>query len=694
MADSPSRDAAAGLPRELTDLVLELSVAVHKHAMYPMGHPALSRVADGILTRADRLFMEREQIAIGVARRQLIVEGVATDPDHPVLRRLAESLHAHQLGAVSLLRGLEAGEVGAALRALATEPDYGGALGLQAPDVRPSWPHVRLHPLTFDNLAIVAPADGEGEPAPGARQSHGAELWLGLAQAALAGDSREAGITPHDTTPEVLARAIDERAGAQAYDQVIAGYLLQITQALRTATGPEAEALKARTSGLISALQPDTLRRLVRTSRTESGPHEFVRDAVQGLRVDAVLEVLKATADVAGETISHGLIRMLTKLAAHARGSAVTTRVVAEDALRGQVTRLLADWKLADPNPESYGRLLQQLATSATATADDAGDTADEPETTPSLRLVQMGLELGDLGTLGARAAARQVEQGDIGAMVALLDQPPPVAGHAADALREQLRAPGVITRLLAEEPVNFTALDALLPSMTAEQHEPLLEALAESDNRVTRRRLLDRLAQAPLDLSSLIAARLSDPRWHVQRNMLLLLERTERVPAGFSAAPWMGHDDWRVRYEAVRLALTLPAERDAAVRASLAERQPRIIAAGLAALAGECPPDLVDQVAAVATDATLPDDTRVLALRVLEGASAAEALATFTSLVDGGRTLLGRARLAPATPAMLASLGALARRFADEPAARPYLKLAHASSQPGVRAVVETPTP
>ncbi|MCC6991608.1 MAG: hypothetical protein IT181_21585 [Acidobacteria bacterium] len=655
--------------------------------MYPPGHPALARVADGVLQRLARLFVDREQVAIGVARRQLIVEGVATDQAHPVLRRLAESLHAHQLGAVSLLRGVDVAEVSAALRVLATEPEQGGAIGLRPPETRPSWPHIRLHPLTFDNLAIVS--GPEGEAAAGPRSSHGAELWLGLAQAALAGDGpRETPAAMADTAPETLARAIDAHTGAQAYDQVIAGYLLQIAQALRSASGAEAEALRARTSGLISALQPATLRRLVRTSRTESGPHEFVRDAVQGLRVDAVLEVLKATADVTGETISHGLIRMLTKLAAHAEGSAARVRTVAEDALRGQVTRLLADWKLADPNPESYGRLLQQLATSVTP---DAQNAADEPEAEAdsSLRLVQMGLELGDLGTLGSRAATRQLELGGIGPLVHLLDAPPATAGVAADALRERLRAKGVLTRLLASEPVDFAALDALLPSMTVEEHEPVLDALANSESRVTRRRLLDRLVQSPRDLSSIIAARLSDPRWHVLRNMLLLLERTERVPLGFSARPWLTHDDWRVRYEAVRLALTLPADRDFAVRAALAERQPRIIAVGLAALPGECPPALAGLVARLAGDATLPDDTRVLALRVLQDGPEPDTLTTLTALVDGGRTFFGRVKLAPPTPVSLEALRGLAARFADDPAARPYLTLAQASPLPAVREAV-----
>ncbi len=676
MAEATGRADTPSVPKDLNDLVLDLSVAVHKHAMYPLGHPALARVAEGVVHRAARLFATREQIAIGVARRQLIVEGTPTDEANPVLRRLAENLHAHQLGAVTLVRGLGAGELAEALRALSVEPEHGGPIGLQPPDVRHKWPHIGLHPLTFDNLSIVTPTDEQAAPG-----SVGADLWLGLAQAALAGDSHTTDAPTHGASTEEIARAIDQRDGAHAYDQVIAGYLMQITQALRSATGAEAEALRAKTSGLVAMLQPSTLRRLVRTSRSGSGSQEFVRDAVRGLRVDAVLEILKATADVSGETISHGLVRMLTKLAAHAAAGAVRVRSDAEEALRGQVSRLLEDWKLADPNPESYSRLLQQLATSEQDDADALAETIEDP----SLRLVQMGLELGGLGVLGTRAAARQIDAGHIGAVIALLDAPPPAAGPAADELRMQLRTPGALARLLSEEPVDFPALDSLLPSMTVAEHEPLLDALAESHNRMTRRRLIDRLAQSKLDLSAPIADRLSDPRWHVVRNMLLLLERRRQVPPGFSTVPYLQHDDWRVRYEAVRLALTLPDDAEPALQMALAERQPRIIAVGLSALPGECPPALVEQVTQLAADATLPEDTRVLALRVLEDAAQPECLSTLTALVDGGRTLFGRVKLAAASPISLGALRVLARHFGDDPAAAPFLKLARASSSADV---------
>jgi hypothetical protein len=44
-----------------------------------------------------------------------------------------------------------------------------------------------------------------------------------------------------------VARAIDEPGRAEAYDQVIVGYLLQIARELKDTTGLEASALRRRT---------------------------------------------------------------------------------------------------------------------------------------------------------------------------------------------------------------------------------------------------------------------------------------------------------------------------------------------------------------------------------------------------------------------------------------------------------------
>src|SRR5205809_7467955 len=116
----------AALSRELADFLIELSIALHKHSMYPEGHPSLAPAATSVTRRAEHLFENRTTLALGVARQQLVIEGVATDPKNPLLAELAGRLHRHHLGAVTFHRGLRVSDVVEVLKTLPVEPDPSG----------------------------------------------------------------------------------------------------------------------------------------------------------------------------------------------------------------------------------------------------------------------------------------------------------------------------------------------------------------------------------------------------------------------------------------------------------------------------------------------------------------------------------------------------------------------------------------
>src|ERR1043166_3603970 len=105
---APPSDKAA-LSRDLADFLIELSIALHKHAMYPEGHPSLAPAAAAVTRRAAHLVHDR-----------------AAGPKHPVLRELAGRLHRHHLGAITFRRGVEEAEVADALRTLAIEAERTG----------------------------------------------------------------------------------------------------------------------------------------------------------------------------------------------------------------------------------------------------------------------------------------------------------------------------------------------------------------------------------------------------------------------------------------------------------------------------------------------------------------------------------------------------------------------------------------
>ena len=663
----------ATLSRDLADFLIELSIALHKHAMYPEGHPSLSPAAAGVTRRAALLLEDRATVSLGVARNQLVIEGVATDPKHPVLRELAGRLHRHHLGAITFRRGVEQEEVADALRTLAIEAERTGQpLGLGDRDRLAAWPHVQLHALTYERLELTDQAGPVGEG-----DARAAQLWVGLARAALATAPEDTRPTP--TEPAVIAQAIDQHSKAEAtgYDQVIVGYLLQIAAELKTAGSTEAAALRRRTSRLIRTLKPETLQRLVGMGGDFAQRRQFVSDAADGMAVDAVLDILKAAAETSHETISHSLVRLLSKLAVHAEAGAAPVRPQADAALREQVQRLLAGWTLPDPNPGAYGAALHRMARAAPAGVPRTDHHATEPD-----RLVAMALEIGTMGPRLPAAVGRVVAEGRLAQLLDALE------GGAADTaaaatVRAQIATAGAVQQIVARAPIDFKLLERLVPLVGAAAAPPLLAALAVAESRGARRGLLAQLAKMGAEIAPFVIARLDDSRWYVTRNLLALLEQLGPPPAGFSAAPYMRHTDARVRWQAVKLQLKLPAERDEALVVGLRDQDPRTLrlALGLAVALQACPDTAVPLLVNRAIDRTLPGDLRALAVRALGYTRAPAALETLLQITAGGRTLFGREKLAAKSPELLVALAALATGWRHDPRARARLAIAASST-------------
>ena len=663
------------LSRDLADFLIELSIALHKHAMYPEGHPSLAPAAAGVTRRAALLLEDRATVSLGVARHQLVIEGVATDPKHPVLRELAGRLHRHHLGAITFRRGVEEGEVADALRTLAVEAERTGQpLGLGPRERLAAWPHVQLHALTYERLELT---DEAGRSPAGEGDARAAQLWVGLARAALATAPEDT--RPPSTEPAVIAQAIDQHSKAEAtgYDQVIVGYLLQIAAELKTAGSTEAAALRRRTSRLIRTLKPETLQRLVGMGGDFAQRRQFVSDAADGMAVDAVLDILKAAAETSHETISHSLVRLLSKLAVHAEAGAAPVRAQADAALREQVQRLLAGWTLPDPNPGAYGAALHRMARAAPAGAPRTDHHATEPD-----RLVAMALEIGTMGPRLPAAVGRVVAEGRLAQLLDALE------GGAADTaaaatVRAQIATAGAVQQIVARAPIDFKLLERLVPLVGAAAAPPLLDALAVAESRGARRGLLAQLAKMGAEIAPFVIARLEDSRWYVTRNLLALLEELGPPPAGFSAAPYMRHTDARVRWQAVKLQLKLPAERDEALVAGLRDQDPRTLrlALGLAVALQTCPDTAVPLLVNRATDRTLPGDLRALAVRALGYTRAPAALETLLQITAGGRTLFGREKLAAKSPELLVALAALATGWRHDPRARARLAIAASST-------------
>lgn len=688
--------------------------------MYPEGHPSLAPAADAVAARLAGILLERGTLSLGVARNQLIIEGVATDPRNPVLHDLADRLHRHHLGAISFSTGVSGAELEEALKILALEADrMDEPLGLRPTSRIPAWPHVRLFPITFDRLELVGDAEGEG----GVEVSGGraGQLWVGLARAALAAEGAVAppareklpeplafrpepsplseteiesalaeakpGQIEHDVAdPDTVAKAIESHERGTAYDQVIVGYLLQIAEELKATGAAGGVALKKKMSKLITALDDRTLSRLLEMGGDINQRRQFLLDASQGMAVDAVVDLVRAATET-GAPISEAMLRMLTKLAHHAERGPAARRPIAEGALREQVAELLRGWSLADPNPDAYALALQRMS-ALTPTLVAAEEAAYAPE---PLRIVQMAAESGAMGPPVKRAIEQLLASGRAGDLLQILEGPGR-ENAVINALRERLVDPRLLAGILSGHPVDFALADRLIEALGARAIEPLLDVLAESESRQVRRAIIDRLLRRPEDLRPALAARLADARWYVVRNVLYLAAELPG-PAAVDASPFRLHEDPRVRREALRVLFKQPEERTRTLCTALTDADSRVVRLALAALSdGGVPEPAVPLLANLAGDEEQDVELRVPAVRALGAHGSRAALEVLLRLAEvKRRTFIGNLIAGGHTsPVLLAAIAALGPHRGDPRARERLMAITNGRDPDAARAAAE----
>ncbi|MEJ2206237.1 MAG: hypothetical protein P8170_19270 [Gemmatimonadota bacterium] len=674
--NTPTGKARATLSPTLGAFLIELSIGVHRYGMYPKGHPALESVARNIALRLEELLKTRASLSIGVADRRLVVEGTVTDQGHPVLADLARRLHDHQLGAVSFQQGVTEEEIARLVETLAVEVDRGGqAIGLRPPDEIPRSAHTAVHPLGYGQLSLRADEEGDFRGADRA-----SVLWLGLAQAAMA--SEEVLAEAPDTA--TIARSIQARRGESGYDEVIVGYLLQLSDELKGRGGGD---VGNQVAELVKSLDGETLARLLHLGGSAQQRRRFLLSANEGLDVVTVVRLLEAAATSGRQTISTSMTRMLNKLATHASRRGGGSRASADVALREHVEALIDDWGLEDPNPVAYTGTLDAMARAASVFKLHEGELED---ISGSARIVEMALELDAYGPIVSRAATDLVNRGEADLLVGRLNEAD-AESVTARRIREEVTHEDGIELMLSRGRLGRPMLRVLTGLMGDEAAERLLDVLEQSEIRSVRRLVFEMLAELGPSVAEEAVARLDDPRWFVQRNMLALLKRLDAMPSGFEPRRYLEHEDGRVRLEAVSLALTRKEGRERTLVAALSDPDEQVARIALLTLQRDVPdsvlPTLVRRV--VANDER-SDEIRALGATIASRIRSPLALNALLELATAGRTFFGKPKVAPASPMVLAALRGLARTWPGEGSAVKLLGQAARSKDPRVRAAGE----
>ncbi|HEX2693869.1 MAG TPA: hypothetical protein VHL12_07475 [Gemmatimonadaceae bacterium] len=706
-AAPPSAPAAPGTPRsgvttlsrELADFLVEFSITLNKHAIYPSKHPLLDVAIDGVANRLGLLFDEnRDSLSIGVARRQLIIEGVATDPQNPVLKELAQRLHKHHVGAIKFIRGMGRDELADTLAALAVDPVRSERpIGHDLDRVGELWNHVRFFPLTYDRLQLIE--DDPDAEAPSLDQmaaGRATQLWIGLARAALVSDISTDPAKSDDAAdnaalePATVARAIDEHQREEAYDQVIVGYLLQIGEELRTADGPESLGLQRRVSRLVGSLKKSTLEKLLEMGGDKAQRRKFLLDASQGITVEAVIDLVKAASAAEGQTVSHSMLRMLSKLAHHP--SMTGARSKTDPTVRDIMRRLVDDWSLDDPNPEGYRRVLETMSASRAAADPNAVHsviTECEPE-----RMIQIAIEVGAIGPQIYGAMSSLLKSGRIDVLMNLAERAPSTAAGAPiwDFLLEEQ----ALEMTLAQPRVDIGVVSRLARRVGKPAATPLIDAALAFDDAKVRTQFYDLLFSLGEDVGATVASRIPDAPPAIRRELLAFLGRLARLPDNFSAGDYLLNPEPLIRREAVKLMLRDPEARDAVAMTALTDEDDRVVFVGLTAAQERCPDGALDLMKQRVDEGELDSQLRTMCIRIIAHHRTPTTLGWLLGHVITEARWPRRPKLRPSTPEMLAALGMIATGWREDPAASLALHLAEQSKEPDVRAklVRGRPTP
>jgi hypothetical protein len=160
-------------------------------------------------------------------------------------------------------------------------------------------------------------------------------------------------------------------------------------------------------------------------------------------------------------------------------------------------------------------------------------------------------------------------------------------------------------------------------------------------------------------------------------------------------AGPYLTHFDPTIRREAARLLLGYETTREETLLTVLRDPDERVLYGGLLAAATGCSAEAAALIRQRIDDGDVTDGpARAAGIRAVATRRDDAALEWVLghALLPSG--LLRKARLAPASPELLASLTALAAHWADHPLAAPALELAQQSTSPSVRAAVQRDHP
>jgi hypothetical protein len=652
----------------------EISVALHRRAAYPTGHPTRLASDAAALDALRRAFEAFPEITLAVGARRLTIGTTHSDPRNPALADLAEKMHRRGISVVTFRRGLTSEALDRFLTGVLNVSEV-GAVTWEQHD-----PHLVVEELAFDALALADPSEFDDDDDAGL-DAHGERLWHQLSQLSIRhwdgvdGDGVAGGRT-EDLVAGITAVASDPTQATAVLESLIRVGRYQRKRG-RRGSGQVA----ARVREVVSQLPDGVMRQLL---AAEPDPHrrlQLIKHGIDALPVSCVVDFVEAAAQSSGQHISEHLLRLFGKLSQQTRRKSDQGPDDGGQAIRDAARELVEGWGLDEVNPAAHASLLEQLARfDSTVRPVDGGDAAGAD------RILQMALELDAIGPDIIAAADDLVDERRLSLLLSLIARRPE-SRRTGPALRAHLSSPDLIRRILLTEPVEYDAARELIAACDATIAPAMLDAIAVSESQATRQLILARLREFDDAVRPELVRRLdADAPWQITRNLLHLLAFASAEPTDLVLDPFAHHPQPMVRLEALRLRVRIPALRDAALLDALSDADPRVVRTGVELLADDVPRRVAPRLLALLQDADAGSELRIKGLPLLAAHPSPAARELLLGLVSRRRGIMRRVVLQPKGLEMLAALRALAAGWKTDPLCSDVLALAREDADASIR--------
>ena len=582
MANLKNEISVSGIDiKSLSSLIIELNISRRNCRSYPKGHPLIESSLQKVIKIYSDLMLSHEEIIIGVTRGALMVEDVFLDKSNLIYRNFAGTLFELGIGALILRHGLTMDELKnlAIILNLKREDIYRHG-GIEAIWEKSHIKTICIKSIHYDLFSTTDESFVGKLETPHITES----LWERFARGLTRGIINPNGNTEDLLDPELLASVLNSQFTSSSdngreYDRSITGFMRQ--DDAFWSDGSLATVLPyEKIATFISTLNPDLRSQFMNSAfdlRTV-GNQAVAEAIINHLSPDTVLETLEEVnrSNIAIPPVIMGLLQRLSKHNTSGQYAIDSDNHDIDD-FHQKLRTIFREHTVEDFIPDDYQQNLNHMIADEKIPSlinDDVCDLIDTLDASTIenrisellLFLVMDGSTAENAGLVGSLndMSAYFLQTGDYTQVLRIIRQVKD--DRISTEIRQDLQK-HFIQRPFLEEvlsglhtwgKVKYDEIRQIIQEIGEPFIDILLDQLAEEESISLRRFIMERLQEFGSAAGTSISDKLSDSRWYVLRNLVILIRIINDRSLLDKVRPLVRHPNQRVRQEALKTLLHL----------------------------------------------------------------------------------------------------------------------------------------